>query len=112
MTFLIAIVLLGCVAVLISGIWKIWPDRSGGSSSYKAKQLLSANEKEFYGRLFEALPECRVLTQVALGALLQPGVKNNNRQYYRVRASFSQKIADYVICDGQMNVLAVVELDD
>jgi len=85
---------------------------STGNDAYKCKPLLSANEKEFFVRLSQALPDCHILTQVALGALLQPGIKNNNKKYYRIRATFSQKIADFVICGKEMEVLAVVELDD
>ena len=79
---------------------------------YKSKPLLSANEKEFFIRLSQALPDCHVLTQVSLGALLQPTVRNNNSEYFRARGTFSQKVADYVVCNKEMYVLAVVELDD
>ena len=48
---------------------------------------------------------------MAFGALLQ-SVRNNKKEYYRARGTFSQKIADYVICNREMYVLAVVELDD
>ncbi len=78
--------------------------------SYRSKALLTENEKEFFARLVTALPECHVFPQVALGALLQTNVTGKNA--FRARAAFSQKIADYVICDRDMKVLAVVELDD
>lgn len=83
-----------------------------GQNLYKSKPLMTDNEKEFYGRLVEALPDHHIFSQVALGALLQPNVKGNNRKYYSVRGTFAQKIADYVVCDKDMKVLAVVELDD
>jgi very-short-patch-repair endonuclease len=112
MTFQVAIVLLIGLAVL----FYIMRQKQGGSSIgqhlYRSKPLLSANEKEFFNRLSQALPDCHILTQVALGALLQPNVRNNNKEYYRARGNFSQKIADYVICNKEMYVLAVVELDD
>jgi hypothetical protein len=91
------------------------PDEDSASvqpAQYKAKALLTPNGKEFFERLVQALPGSRILTQVALGALLQPDVKNDNKQFYRVRGTFAQKIADYVVCDAEMNVLAIVELDD
>ena len=75
---------------------------------YKSKPLLTENEKEF----IQALPDYHVFPQVALGALLQPNVKGNNRKYYSVRGTFAQKIADFVICDKELNVVAIVELDD
>lgn len=79
---------------------------------YKAKSLLSPNEKEFFVRLAQALPDYHILTQVSFGALLHPDVKNDNKLFYRVRGTFAQKIADYVICNQSLEVLAVVELDD
>jgi len=79
---------------------------------YKLKPLMTDNEKEFYVRLVEALPNHYIFSQVALGALLQPNIKGNNRKYYSVRGTFSQKIADYVVCDKAMKVVAIVELDD
>ena len=79
---------------------------------YKSKPLLTENEKEFHSRLIQALPDYHVFPQVALGALLQPNVKGNNRKYYSVRGTFAQKIADFVICDKELNVVAIVELDD
>lgn len=79
---------------------------------YKSKPLMTDNEKEFYVRLVEALPNYYVFSQVAFGALLQPNIKGNNRKYYSVHGTFAQKIADYVVCDKSMKVGAIVELDD
>lgn len=85
---------------------------SRASYLYNSKPLLTDNEIEFYQRLKEALPEYHILCQVALGALLQPNVKGNNRKYYSIRGTFAQKIADFVICDKDMSVVTIVELDD
>jgi hypothetical protein len=112
MTFQIAIVLLISLAVIFVCMRLLRDASPPGQHLYKSKPLLSENEKEFFLRLSQALPDCYVLTQVGLGALLQPNVKNNNQEYYRARGTYSQKIADYVICDNEMSVLAVVELDD
>ena len=111
-SLIVLVVLVALVALLAKSFAGLWSGGASTSNSYKSKPLLSANEKEFFGRLMDALPEYRVLTQVALGALLQPNVRNDNKQYYRTRASFSQKIADYVVCNMQMEVVAVIELDD
>jgi hypothetical protein len=111
MTFQVAMVLLIAIAVFFFVMKQKQEGSSNGQHLYKSKPLLSANEKEFFNRLSQALPDCHILTQVAFGALLQP-VRNNNKGYYRTRGTFSQKIADYVICNKEMYVLAVVELDD
>lgn len=79
---------------------------------YLPKALLTPNELEFFGRLIEALPEYYVFPQVALGAMLIPKVAETHKEFYRVRNTFSQKIADFVICGKNLNVVAIVELDD
>lgn len=79
---------------------------------YTSKPLMTDNEKEFYFRLKSSLPEYHVFSQVALGAILLPNYRQNTSQFNSVRATFAQKIADYVICDGSLNVIAVIELDD
>jgi hypothetical protein len=87
----------------------------GGSvARFRSKPLLTANELEFLGRLEGAVPELRFCPQVAMGALLIPGVpRSDRREFYRLRGMFSQKIVDFVAqrrADGA--IVAVIELDD
>lgn len=100
--------------VIIFGLAIYLKLKSTGTSGdlYKSKQLLTSNEQEFFQRLTEALPNHHIFPQVSLGALLQPNVKGDNRKYYSVRGTFAQKIADFVVCDKEMKVVAIVELDD
>jgi hypothetical protein len=80
---------------------------------YKQKAFLTKNEKEFFNRLVQALPDYYIFPQVSLGALLQPNVKNNDKKnFYSIRGTFSQKIVDYVICSKDIQVIAIIELDD
>lgn len=83
-----------------------------GGDLYKSKPLMTDNEREFFQRLKTALPDHHIFAQVSLGALLQPNVKGDNRKYYSVRGTFAQKIADFVIADSDLKVVAIVELDD
>jgi len=62
--------------------------------------------------LVQALPDHYVFPQVVLGALLQPNVKGDNKKYYQVRGTFAQKMADYVVCNRDLAVVAVGGLDD
>ena len=66
------------IAVIIFAL-AFYAKQQGGQAGdlYKAKPLLTDNEKEFYQRLKIALPDYQVLCQVALGALLQPNVKGD-----------------------------------
>lgn len=98
------------LAVIVLG--KLAGEKSGSASDYKAKPLLTENEKEFYQRLKRALPDHEVFPQVAMGAVLAPSVDRRSRRYHQIRGTFSQKIIDFLICDASLKIVAVVELDD
>lgn len=71
----------------------------------QSKPVMTAREQQMYHLLQTALPECTVLAQVAFSALVTAkGWGNRNR--------FNRKVADFVLCSQQLNVLAVIELDD
>jgi hypothetical protein len=100
-------------AVVLFSVWQKIKNRKA-PGLYKAKAVLTPNETEFYLRLKRALPRHIVLAQVSMGALIQPGIssRENNQEFFKLRATFAQKIVDYVVCDAELNVLALVELDD
>lgn len=75
------------------------------------KDLLTGNEREFYGRICRALPEHTVLAQVAMGALIEVDQALADQEF-AVREKFARKIVDFVVCDRQMRVVALIELDD
>lgn len=75
-----------------------------GETPIVAKRLLTEHEKVLFSRLIQ-LPNCHVFVQVSLAAFLHTnGWKTRNR--------FIRKIADFVITDSNLNILAVIELDD
>lgn len=80
----------------------------------RARQLLTGNEREFYGRLRRALgSRFEVVPQVAMGALMEVALPRSHPQFWAVREQFSRKIVDYVVCERRtMRVVAAVELDD
>ena len=71
----------------------------------KSSYLMTSHEKVMFGVLKEAVPECHIFVQVALGGILWTSS-------YATRNKFSQKIADFVITDQNFTILAVIELDD
>jgi len=71
----------------------------------KSSHIMTVHEKVMFGVLKEAVPECHIFPQVALGAILWTSS-------YATRNKFSQKIADFVITDQNFTILAVIELDD
>jgi len=87
------------------------------AQSVHSKELLTANETEFYGRLQAAAQSLglNVVTQVAMGALLEASVPESHPLYWEIRKTFSQKIIDFVVFrkeSQKLRVLAVIELDD
>lgn len=67
--------------------------------------LMTEHEKTMFGELHQAVPECYIFVQVALGAILQTKSRH-------ARKRFNRLIADFVITDNNFNILAVIELDD
>lgn len=78
---------------------------------YKAKAIMTDNEIEFFQRLIKSFPKYYIFPQVSLGAILV-SADTDPSQRHGTRMTFSQKMADYVICNQQMKIVAIVELDD
>ncbi len=79
--------------------------RTRGKPLAKARKPLTERERQMFHRLTEALPDHHVLAQVAFSALLD----TNNQA---VRKTFDRKVADFVVCTADLEVLATIELDD
>ncbi len=102
----LVVIVIVIVAVLALAFLK-----SGGN--YKSKDLLTENEKEFFFRLKRALSGYEIFPQVSMGAILNPNASRNDRRYHQIRGTFSQKIVDFLICEGKtLKTVAIVELDD
>lgn len=113
-----ALVLLATIvaAALIALVKLLWLDsRAGGRRRgiFRARQLMTDNEIEFFARLKAALPDCAIFSQVAMSAVLDVTLPQNHREYWPTRSKFDRKRMDYVVCtsDGK-RLIAVVELDD
>lgn len=76
------------------------------SGQIKKNRILTNNEQPMFYLLKEVLePRYVVLAQVSFNALIW----SKNRA---IRNRFNRKMADFVVCDANMNIIAVVELDD
>lgn len=102
-------VMVGCIGIcafVVFGRREVIPSESETPyDDLREKPLLTENEKEFYGRLLDAFPDCHVLPQVGMGALIQS-------EGGRARHRFAQKIVDFVVCNTDLDVIALIELDD
>jgi hypothetical protein len=100
----IVLVVVLAVAIRVVNAPKPWHSR------IRPKPLLTPNEVEFFHRLERALPNYHVFPQVAFGAILDVDGKKDS---FPIRNRFSQKIADFVVCERDtLAVVALVELDD
>ncbi|QKY10820.1 DUF2726 domain-containing protein [Janthinobacterium lividum] len=101
-TFLIII-----VALILLYVMRV--KRQTGNSRrplrLERKPVMTAREQQMYHLLQTALPECTVLAQVAFSALV-------TAKEWANRNRFDRKVADFVLCNKQLRVIAIIELDD
>jgi very-short-patch-repair endonuclease len=100
--------------VLGYALWTAWRKRHVGELTFKRRTFLTPNEVDFYGRLVAAVgPDLVVCPQVSMAALVESRLKPTHRLYWQVRATYSGKICDFVLCKPAcMTPVLVVELDD
>lgn len=105
-----------CLVLVLGSAWL--RGRLGGLvpagllPSYKRQALMTDNEAEFFGRLVAALPDCFVFAQVAMPALIAPSLPRTAKGYLPAFRRMSQLRVDYAVCDKDLRLLCVVELDD
>jgi hypothetical protein len=105
-------ILMGLAACLTLLAWVVWTWRSKRAMESEAwplfaKKPLGPAEQELYRRLAKALPEHIILAQVRLSQLL--GVRKGG-DFHLWQNRLSRLGADFVVCDGDATVIAVVEL--
>ncbi len=101
---MLKILLLVLALIAIAAVAMKAKGKASGVIQTKAKPVLTRNEQAMYWRLRETFPDFVVLAQVAFSALITSAREHRN--------SYSQKVADFVLLDKSMSVLAVIELDD
>lgn len=82
---------------------------------FAPKALMTRSEMEFFEKLCDAAARAGaegVFPQVAMGAIIttRKGLDQSTRSSARGR--FSQKVVDFVLVDGSMRIMLLVELDD
>ena len=77
---------------------------------FRTRELMTANEMEFYGRLRAALPEHQIFPQIAMSALIDPVAsgKAGYADFLRV----AQKRIDYGVFTPDFELVAIIELED
>lgn len=109
-SFLILVILLVLAAAFIA-VQSKGKNGKSRAGAYRRRDLMTANELEFFGRLVTALPDHYIFPQVAMSALLEAS-SGNTKTAYGDYLRIAQQRADYVVCTKNGVVVAVVELDD
>jgi hypothetical protein len=78
---------------------------------YRRATIMTENEREFYGRLLAACPDCQIWPQVPILALVRPDAKEGSRAFWMAFKRISNTRVDWVVVQD-MEVVAIVELDD
>jgi very-short-patch-repair endonuclease len=104
--WVVVIVVLGALAVLKAKFQggsanEVWP--------FYAKPPLSRPEQVLYHRLVSALPDHIILAQVQLSRFLGVKKGNNYRAWFN---RINRMTADFVVCNKDFSIVAVIELDD
>jgi very-short-patch-repair endonuclease len=108
----ILVILVIVVAVVV--VWVSLKAKAQGGAGdevwpFYAKKPLSQPEQILYFRLVQALSEHIILAQVQLSRFL--GVKKGNN-YQAWLNRINRKSADFVVCNKDLSIVAVIELDD
>ena len=96
--------IIGCSATLAL-LFIIFGQHLFQSQHYYSRRVITPFEQKMFIRLNEAFPHQHILAQVAFSALI-------TSDQYKFRAKFNRKVTDFVILDTQMEVMAIIELDD
>ena len=81
---------------------KVWP--------YVPRELMTAPERELYGRLRQALPDYLIFSQVQLSRIIDVAPEAEHQSWLN---RINRMSVDFVVCapDGA-KILAAIELDD
>jgi very-short-patch-repair endonuclease len=105
------IALLVGAALLLTAFFIAILSKGRSRSTYRVQPILTGNEAEFFGRLSRALQQFHVFPQMSMASVIAPSSTNNKKRLIAFRA-ISQKRIDFVVCDRELKVICVIELDD
>jgi Protein of unknown function (DUF2726) len=86
------------------------PDNVSEPWPVTPKRLLTPREQRLYDALHTLYPDHRLFIQVALSQLVD--VARNHPNRYSIRNRFDKLVADFVLCQADLQLVAVIELDD
>ncbi|MES2258255.1 MAG: DUF2726 domain-containing protein [Pseudomonadota bacterium] len=102
---------LACLVLVFIVVFLIIRKRKS-AFQYIHTPLMTQNEIEFFSRLQRAVPDLFIFPQVSMGALIKPNMPRKSKDYWPALARVNQKRIDYTICNTDMELICLVELDD
>jgi very-short-patch-repair endonuclease len=108
-------VLIGVVVLVVAliGLFVILKGAGAETLPVVARRLMTEREREVINLIEDAVPHCRVHSQVAMAALIDAKKGLSRKERVAVRNRFDRKIVDFVLEDkASGDVLALIELDD
>jgi very-short-patch-repair endonuclease len=106
------------IGVLVSaaaaiGLLVVMKGAGGSLLPVVSRRLMTSREREVITFIEEAVPHCRVHSQVSMGALIEAKKGLSRKDHVAVRNRFDRKVVDFVLEDrASGDVLALIELDD
>ena len=97
-------IILGCLSTCIFLLVCLRPYLFP-KQKFFARPVITNFETQMFIRLKQSFPSYHVLAQVAFSAL----ITSND---YKIRSQFNRKVTDFVLLDENMEVIAIIELDD
>jgi hypothetical protein len=107
-----AAIVIGILLVAAAGLSKLARRKPGqiNPRDFQRQAIMTATELKFFRQLSAVLPDVWIFPQVAFAAVLKPTTRG--KDYWRAFGQIAQKRLDFVLYGNDMNLIAVVELDD
>jgi hypothetical protein len=102
---------IGITAALLLSFVLLVVFHLGRKPRFRRQSVMTANEREFHGRLERAFPDCQIWPQIPILSLVRPDAREASRGFWKAFRAISNTRVDWVIA-RDMEVLAVIELDD
>ena len=106
-TILIPATVIALFALLAFFVWVSRRRERTSPVSVRPKPVLDTARRRLFETLHAGLPNHRVLAQVPFSAFLEPRAGGG-----RTPLSLHDQVADFLICDSQFRVVAVVEISE
>lgn len=79
--------------------------------NYLPLKIMTKTEIQFFEILKQTLNEYYIFTQVCTSAILK-ATSRNHSNFLKAKNTYNRTFIDFVICDENLEIIALIELDD